>query len=154
MGLFKALFRALARGETEEVTLPGPPRSTFDHGTAEVSVTFTTHNSEDFRLDVVGESHYQANLWRLKGPGRKPKDGLSLFETAEIVPEDDNPYDENAVRVDIEEMVVGYLSRDHAKLYRERFGTEPQECMAWVRGGFIMKDGKRASLGVRLKFEL
>jgi hypothetical protein len=66
----------------------------------------------DMRVDVVGESHYQAAIravcnWR---PG---VDRLYSC-TAELVPEPTNPYDRNAIKVMIDGACVGHLSRQDA----------------------------------------
>ena len=69
---------------------------------------------------VVGESNYQENIQRVIGfidDDREPvrEEGF----TAELVLEDDNPYDSgNAVRIDIDGCTIGYLSRDDAAMYR------------------------------------
>jgi hypothetical protein len=49
-------------------------------------------------LDVVGESYYQENLWRLVGP-RWPDERVRQPVYAVLIAEDDNPYDANAVAV-------------------------------------------------------
>lgn len=66
-------------------------------------------------LEVVGESYYQHDLWRLAG-------GFSLERmrcavVAVLAPEPDNPYDTNAVKVLIDSHLVGHLSRDDAVAY-------------------------------------
>lgn len=48
--------------------------------------------------EVVGESYYQENLWRLVGP-RWPGDRVRHPVYAVLVAEDDNPHDANAVAV-------------------------------------------------------
>lgn len=66
----------------------------------------------DIRVEVVGESHYQpairaACYWK---PGTD-----TLFHcTAELVPEPTNPYDRNAIKVTIDGVCVGHLSRQDA----------------------------------------
>jgi HIRAN domain-containing protein len=66
----------------------------------------------DIRVDVVGESHYQAAIrtacnWKA--------DTDTLFHCmAELVPEPMNPYDRNAIKVTIDGGCVGYLSRQDA----------------------------------------
>lgn len=67
-------------------------------------------------LEVVGESHYQENLWSIVG-------GRTLepvrYEThAILVPDPQNRYDGNAIEVRIEGLLVGHLSRADAAAYR------------------------------------
>ena len=68
-------------------------------------------------LKVVGESHYQENLWRLVSPRRRG-DQVRCAVQASLVAEDDNPYDANAVAVWVQGLKVGHLSRDDARRYR------------------------------------
>lgn len=63
------------------------------------------------RVEVVGESHYVPALDTIAD------DGLTQA-WADLVLEDDNPYDRGAVRVEIDGEKVGYLSRDIAPTYR------------------------------------
>lgn len=65
---------------------------------------------------AVGESHYQAALVDICG--RNDREAV-LFECeALLVPEFDNPRDENAIHVEIDSRTVAYLARDDAIAYR------------------------------------
>ncbi len=67
-------------------------------------------------LEVVGESFHQDTLWSIVGG---VTDEYVRHEViAALVPEFDNPYDANAVAVQIDGQVVGHLPRDLAPLYR------------------------------------
>jgi hypothetical protein len=66
-------------------------------------------------LEVVGESHYQDDLWRLAGGFSV--DRVRFPVAAVLLPEPDNPYDTNAVSILIDGRLVGYLSRDDAAAY-------------------------------------
>jgi hypothetical protein len=66
-----------------------------------------------------------------------------------------NTYDVNAVRVDIAGRTVGYLSRDAAKVYRQRIekvgiSTQSIECGAVIRGGWDRGRNDRGHFGVWL----
>jgi len=63
---------------------------------------------------VVGESHYQEALRQVAGT---PAKGTRVGKIALLVPEPDNPYDPNAVQVQIDAHVVGHLSREDAAAY-------------------------------------
>lgn len=66
-------------------------------------------------LEVVGESFYQDALWEIVGGLRAEP---VRFDThAVLVPEPKNPYDQNAIRVQINGALVGYLSRHDAATY-------------------------------------
>ena len=69
-----------------------------------------------FDTQVKGESHYQDALWQLAG-GRTT-DYVREPISALLTPEPENPYDANAIRVSINGLRVGYLSRETAVLYR------------------------------------
>jgi hypothetical protein len=66
-------------------------------------------------LEVVGESHYQGDLWRLAGGSSV--DRVRFAVAAVLLPEPENPYDANAVKILIDGRLVGYLSRDDAAVY-------------------------------------
>src|SRR4029079_8415018 len=96
---------------------PGPPSSTTREsddtrpGASDVtrSVTATVFTGDD-TLGVVGESYFQEALWVIFG-GRSQAD-VRHPVIAVLVPQPDNPYDENAISVQIEGQLVGDLSRD------------------------------------------
>jgi hypothetical protein len=66
-------------------------------------------------LEVVGELAYQDGLWRLSGGTLG--DRIRRHIVAVLVPEPTNPYDANAIAVQIDGQVVGYLSRATAQEY-------------------------------------
>lgn len=106
-----------------------------------------------FALEVVGESNYQSNLETICGA--RTEAGAKLEIEASLIMEDNNPKDKNAVRVEINNLQVGYLGRQVAPLYREqlRQAGHPKAigtCRAKVRGGWIKKSGDVASYGVWL----
>ncbi|MEU0789400.1 HIRAN domain-containing protein [Amycolatopsis sp. NPDC005961] len=79
--------------------------------------------SDDGRLAVVGESHYQDALRQVAGGRAFGTDFEEhLPATAVLVPEPENPWDRNAVRVDAlmgnRPLKVGYLSSTWAEDYQ------------------------------------
>lgn len=102
-----------------------------------------------FEAEVVGESHYQGNLLALCG-SRAP-DGVQKYFVAELVPEDANPHDSQAVRVDINSKTVGYLPRAAARTWRARNDSRHSvRCNAVVRGGWDRGANDQGSFGVWL----
>lgn len=106
--------------------------------------------SEDYVLDIVGESHYQDTLKQLAAThGEAPL-------LAHLVPEPFNPYDRHAVAVVIDGQRVGYISRDQAAEYQPvltnlaRRGS-PLVAVADLKGGFVTSTGQIASFGVELR---
>jgi hypothetical protein len=69
-------------------------------------------------LEVVGESHYQHALWQIIGHAYSRANPVRYDVVALLIPEPDNPYDANAVRVVVDEFLVGYLSRSDAARYQ------------------------------------
>ena len=67
-------------------------------------------------IDVVGESNYRDAIDHVvRGPH---EGGVRATYWAELVPETNNPYDNNAVAVRINGERLGYLARADAKRYR------------------------------------
>ena len=111
------------------------------------------HKDYDHEFEVVGESNYQVALEKLVGDHGPQAPDLKTI--ANLIPENDNPHDSSAVRVEIEGHTVGYLSRDDARGFRRRLGSKKlsgqvTSCDAMIMGGFIGSNGKRASYGVVL----
>lgn len=104
-------------------------------------------------LDVVGESHYQDVLWLLVGDRSSSAVRHAVY--AVLVPESSNPHDPNAVSVQINGQVVGYLSRQDAVSYRPGLLALMQSGNCYVAlEGFIIGGGPgRASLGVFLNHD-
>jgi len=70
----------------------------------------------DETLEVVGESNYQEALWKIVGARRG--DRVRYDVAAVLLPEPDNRFDTNAIKVLIDGNLVGYLSRQDAVAYR------------------------------------
>src|SRR4051794_15864962 len=70
----------------------------------------------DEDLEVVGEASYQDALWSIC----QGAEGAQVHQqvVAVLVPEPQNPYDANAISVQIEGRVIGYLSRENAMRFR------------------------------------
>src|SRR6266699_2899069 len=101
------------------------------HEAAAVSVSLLGGQDD---LEVVGELAYQDALWRLSGGTLG--DRIRLQIVAVLVPEPTNPYDANAISVQIDGQVIGYLSRATAQEYLAGL----QRLMS-VRGGYVALHG-------------
>jgi hypothetical protein len=86
-------------------------------------------------LEIVGELAYQATLWRLCG-GSVGGERVRCDIVAVLVPEPKNPYDANAIAVQIDSQVVGYLSRAKAQAYLPGL----KHVMS-MRGGYVALHG-------------
>jgi hypothetical protein len=98
-------------------------------------------------LEVVGESHYQEELWGIVG-GRTP--APVRFETlAVLIPNPDNEFDANAIEVRIEGLLVGYLSRGDAATYRPGLvGLMQQSAVPLVALHAVIVGGGRRGSGL------
>lgn len=106
-----------------------------------------------FDVEVVGESNYQQALEAVCG-GRS-KDGADSPCTAVLRHEPENPYDANAIRVEVDGRLVGYLNRHAAKAFRpvaERLAAQGEvgTCDARIVGGWERDEGDRGHFGIRL----
>lgn len=100
-------------------------------------------------FDVVGESHYQPALRKLRNGRHMATDN---YFVADIVAEPENPHDPNACAVYIEGLKVGYLPRDAAADFHQQVadmavaGTWRFQTKAKLSGGW----GDRPMVGVLL----
>lgn len=85
----------------------------LERQTDTVAPVFMLGGQED--LEVVGELAYQDALWNLchGTEGERVRYGI----VAVLLPEPANPYDRNAIAVQIDRRTVGYLPRAMAKEY-------------------------------------
>jgi hypothetical protein len=110
----------------------------------------------DRALEVVGESFFQDNLWRLAAVRRGEPVRMEI--TAVLVAEDGNPYDSNAIAVWIDGLEIGHLSRESACAYRpgllalQRAHRMPIALTGVIVGGGPRDDGP-GRLGVFLRHD-
>jgi hypothetical protein len=108
-------------------------------------------------LEVVGESHYQDALWRIVG-GRSTERVSFDVDSCCLVGEPGNPFDANAISVQIGGATVGYLSRADAAEYGPGLlALEAKEQRSIALAGVIVGGGVRADgpgmLGVWLRHD-
>ena len=106
-----------------------------------------------FAVEVVGVSRRQDALAAIVD--RHGRSGRIVTLDALLILENSNPHDANAVRVEIDNALIGYLSRDNAVRYRADLAAANTpdatiQCKARIVGGFETDSGERASFGVRL----
>lgn len=110
-------------------------------------------------IRVVGTSSYQDVVWRIVGEPTTGRDSRASWHgEAALVPEPENCHDCNAVRVVVGGETVGYLDRELAARLQpdlvelRRHGTEVvAACHA--KGGFELRQGGRASVGLALELD-
>lgn len=108
----------------------------------------------EFSQPVIGGSYYQREIDGIAG-GRTAE-GHEFERKADIVLLDENRHDNKAVRIDIDNKTVGYLSRRDARQYREWLRNQryPEnvimECTALITGGWDRGRNDRGPYEVRL----
>jgi len=117
------------------------------------SSTVEFPDASEYEFDIVGESHYQKNLEAICG-GRD-RECKEFRAAAEIRFEDDNPFDDKAVAVFIQDMKVGYFSRDEARSFRRwlkkhNCDAKVLTCNALIVGGWDRGPDNQGMFGVRL----
>jgi hypothetical protein len=116
MGLLDRLRHRKPGAEEPPAQLPPPgagAAGTFRERT--VSVTARLYGGDE-TLEVVGESYRQEALWRIVGapPGSRVRHPVN----AVLYPETANSHDPNAISIQIDGHLVGYLAREDAAAYR------------------------------------
>jgi len=108
---------------------------------------------KQFNFNIVGESHYQNVLSGICG---QKDENSKLFECmAQLILEPSNAHDKNAVMVKINNMQVGYLSKEDAKNHIKaikRLGFDEHSISnvnALITGGWKRK-ASEGSFGVQL----
>jgi hypothetical protein len=108
-----------------------------------------------YLFEVVGESHYQADLERIVG-GRT-EESATFKCVATLIPEPDNPYDRNAVCVMVNGFKVAHLSRDWAVKFNAALassGYTQASCKAMIVGGWDHGEDYRGHFGIKLDIAL
>jgi hypothetical protein len=110
-----------------------------------------------YPVNAVGEEANIHNLEKICGYVDE-EDGFEDYFNALLYLENDNPFDpNNAVKVEINDLKVGYLSKSAAKKYRKRLSEleTPDDpialCHASIKGGY---KNEVLRLGVRLDFDI
>ena len=102
-------------------------------------------SNTSYSYSIVGEQSYQNNLKKIAGPKEEESKFFECY--AEVSSEPFNQYDKNAVKVEINGLLVGYLSKgEAAKLAGKVINkTVP----AVIDGGWFDADSE-GSYGVKL----
>lgn len=108
------------------------------------------------RKEVVGESHHQDVLRAVAGPlepdGASPDRRLHLVR---LIAEPDNSVDPEAIRVELDGELVGYIPAERTTQYHPFLEWAAAQgfavlSRAHIIGGFRLVDGRTASLGIAL----
>ena len=115
--------------------------------------TFVLVGSFSYGRQVISAAQDQATLEFLFGP--HAPHGVRRQATAWLIPEEENPHDRNAVRVEIRGKGIGYLHPSDASLFRRQRAAREMpnaigQCQAVVSGGWISRDGRKGPFEVWL----
>ena len=111
-------------------------------------------SSEQFSTKVVGTSFCQENLIRVCGP--KKAASVELEVPAELVLENDNQADVNAVAVMVDGLRVGYLPKREAMIHRilihgSDYSKDRLICIGKINGGWDNGYGNCGHYGVTVE---
>lgn len=112
----------------------------------------------DKARQVVGTSHYQDALRKVAG--KKTKEGVDVATIAALVPHPSNPHDRNAVSVQVDGNIIGYLSADyaanvqpHLQAFRKKTKTHIA-VNARITGGWKQSRKDQGNYGARVYFDV
>ena len=119
----------------------------------DTSQTIDLSGSGIFSVSIVGESYYQENLKQICGGYSESETDMIL--TAVLVYDDENQYDNKAIKVEISGKTVGHLSQADAINYRTHMLSKGWSglsviCKAKIKGGWDRGDGDIGCFGVVL----
>ena len=106
------------------------------------------HNGYFFLTPIVGESNYTKALKKCYNDADAYKKGKSAFIDVELRLENHNRHDNKAVAVISPYGVIGYLSRNHARMYRQDYNED-----LTVRAKIYSKDGSIFGAWVDLPYD-
>jgi hypothetical protein len=108
-----------------------------------------------FSLCVVGESYREANIRQVFGhiPSGQVTQMTRQFEGT-LTLEDENLHDSNAVRVDINGIAVGYLSRKNAPTFRVRYASADSQFRCGATITYFTGGNYASNFSIRLDVPL
>lgn len=111
----------------------------FESKNKKTEITTSLNGPGTFSAEIVGESHYQENIKKISGG--YSEDGIDKDVMAKLIHDDDNPYDNKAISIEIDGHKVGHLSKSAAIYYRKKIIDHNLEgqtitCRAKIRGGW------------------
>ncbi|KAB0653155.1 hypothetical protein F7P73_08130 [Acinetobacter bohemicus] len=107
--------------------------------------TINFNNAQVYNYEIVGEQSYQNNLYRIAG--KKEEDSKFVEVMAMAISEPSNPFDKNAVKIEINGLLVGYINKNDARLVA---GKKIKKAIPAVVVGGWLDDDSEGSYGVKL----
>lgn len=112
-----------------------------DINTSQLDIESNAGTYKDmFSFEAVGESNYQKALTSLMPNDGKIEDKHKAYFIANLILEDDNKFDKNAIAVEILGLKVGYIPKEENKQLRKQLKTISKNrssfsCAASIIGG-------------------
>ena len=152
--MFRRLRGILSGDPAPAVRAVLAPVAQTDPTTVVRKVRSCIFDRSDNVVEVVGESWRQDAL-ELIGGGRGPSGVRNVDHVAGLLPEPDNPADPQAIAVQIDARLVGYLNHEDARAYRPVIDRVLRQglfagCHASLTGGWDSRPGAAGAIGVRL----
>jgi hypothetical protein len=138
------LFRNYFKKESSPSAIPAQANEELENEELE--------NDEEYTFDVVGESFQRDHLVQLIKKYKSIETG-ELYTTATLKLEPENPFDQTAVMVVIDDLQVGYIPKSQSEMmtdYIKSLGKATLEVPARVGWD---TDSPQPLVGVRLKIE-
>ncbi|ENX13295.1 hypothetical protein F895_02599 [Acinetobacter sp. CIP 64.2] len=102
-------------------------------------------NNKLYAFEIVGEQAYQHNLQRIAG--EKEEEAKFVEVIAKVSSDPLNKYDKNAIKVEINGLLVGFISKEQAKTLTGKIISK--SVPAVIVGGWL-DDDSEGSYGVKL----
>lgn len=108
-------------------------------------ISASSIQSNNYVFNIVGEQSYQLNLKKIAGDKEEEAKFVEVY--AKVISEPTNQYDRYAIKVEINDLKVGYLNKDDAK---KLAGKNINKLVpAVIDGGWLNEDSE-GSYGVKL----
>lgn len=125
-------------------SMPSPHSDLINYSTPQSSRK-VNQNKLKYKYEIVGEQSYQQNLRKIAGP---KEDVSKSYECmAKVISEPTNKYDKNAVKVEINGLLVGYINKAEAKKVS---GRKVNKIVPAVIDGGWVNDDSEGSYGGKL----
>ena len=123
---------------------------TSDVGPTQVEAILFEDEDCSALVAAVGESNYQEALIAICGSKRWER--VAFDCVAALVPQPENPHDSNAIAVQVDGRLMGYLSRTDARAYRRLVDdAKPQYIACKARIAGREEGSETPNLGIFLK---
>jgi len=145
--IIQFIWFLLTKPSSNPNNFPVNPKKFID-----TSTLFKWPSNGNFDFEVVGESFYQPAI---KSIASTQKDREQTEFNAVLTLDDYNKYDNKAVKVEINGLQVGHLSKADARSFRRRLATkkltnQTTTAKAIIIGGHEDKKGNKMHYGVML----